>query len=440
MPKGLPLACRLGQVLQNVLHFEVATGDPHPFETQEKRPSTTLLVLGQCADPLDHGVLQKLLLIYSIPRACYTKISTLFTHRFAKQLFLRESNLMNKKITIRDVAQAAGVSISTVHRALNDKPGVSEVTREHIRRIADDLGYRPNKMASGLKRRTQRVAVLLPDEVGRNRFYYPPLWQGVRDYLKNSEDPNVECTEFSFPNEIDPSHSRGVEEVRALLAEDKLDGLLTVGHMEAMTMQEWQHARDAGVAVVQVGFRNPKIAPLCSVQPDYEVIGRTMAELIFSHIPSFGSVVLCAGNPKWEQHARIVQGFEDYMQENGAQNRIYLDNSCYTGSEAQRNILNLLEKPDVAACCSVLSQGSVMLVQGLQQCGKAGKVFAVGSDVFEENLDALRNRILDNIVQKNLTLKGILASKHWWNISCRARLRNSAPFTWALKWCSAATL
>ena len=115
---------------------------------------------------------------------------------------------MNKKITIRDVAQAAGVSISTVHQALNDKPGVSEVTREHIRRIADDLGYRPNKMASGLKRRTQRVAVLLPDEVGRNRFYYPPLWQGVRDYLKNSEDLNVECTEFSFPNEIDPFHSR----------------------------------------------------------------------------------------------------------------------------------------------------------------------------------------------------------------------------------------
>lgn len=318
---------------------------------------------------------------------------------------------MNKKITIRDVAQAAGVSISTVHQALNDKTGVSEVTREHIRRIADDLGYRPNKMASGLKRRTQHVAVLLPDEVGRNRFYYPPLWQGVRDYLKNSEDLNVECTEFSFPNEIDPSHSRGVEEVRALLAEDKLDGLLTVGHMEAMTMQEWQHARDAGVAVVQVGFRNPKIAPLCSVQPDYEVIGRTMAELIFSHIPSFGSVVLCAGNPKWEQHARIVQGFEDYMQENGAQNRIYLDNSCCIGSEAQRNILKLLEKPDVAACCSVLSQGSVMLVQGLQQCGKAGKVFAVGSDVFEENLDALRSRILDNIVQKNPYAQGYLGIK-----------------------------
>ena len=175
---------------------------------------------------------------------------------------------MNKKTTIRDVAQAAGVSISTVHQALNDKPGAIEATREHIRRIADDLGYRPNKMASGLKRRTQHVAVLLPGEEGRNRFYYPPLWQGVRDYLKNAEDLNVGCREFSFPNEADPSSSSAVAQVRELLAEDKLDGLLTVGHLEALSRQEWQHVRDSGAAVVQVGFSNPQAEPLCSVQPD----------------------------------------------------------------------------------------------------------------------------------------------------------------------------
>ena len=56
----LPLACRLGQVLQNALHFEVATGATRtPLETQEKRPSTALLVLGQCADPLAHGLDQR---------------------------------------------------------------------------------------------------------------------------------------------------------------------------------------------------------------------------------------------------------------------------------------------------------------------------------------------------------------------------------------------
>ena len=74
-------------------------------------------------------------------------------------------------------------------------------------------------------------------------------------------------------------------------------------------------------------------------------------------------------------------------------------------------ILHLLEKPDVAACCSVLSQSSVMLAQALQQCGKAGRIFAVGSDVFAENMTALQDKVLNNLVQKNPYAQGYLGIK-----------------------------
>lgn len=316
---------------------------------------------------------------------------------------------MSKRITIRDVAQAAGVSISTVHQALNDKPGVSQATREQIRRLSEELGYQPNPMASGLKRRTQHVAVLLPDTSGKNRYYYPPLWQGVRDYLEQVSDWNVECLEFSFPNEVNLASSSAVEAVRTLLREDKLDGLLTVGYLSGLSREDTLRLNKTGAAaMVQIGFENPDLEPLCCVQPDYEVIGRTMAELVFTHIPSFGSVVMCGGNPQWEQHARIVRGFEDYMQENDAHNRVYMDHSWSMSADAQQNILSLLEKPDVAACCSVLSQGSVMLSQGLRQCGKAGQVFAVGSDIFEENLSSLQEGVLNNLVEKNPYAQGYL--------------------------------
>ncbi|UCC63525.1 MAG: LacI family DNA-binding transcriptional regulator [Anaerolineae bacterium] len=43
--------------------------------------------------------------------------------------------------TIREVAQKAGVSIGTVSRALNHKPGVSNKTRQHIFTVAQELGY-----------------------------------------------------------------------------------------------------------------------------------------------------------------------------------------------------------------------------------------------------------------------------------------------------------
>jgi DNA-binding LacI/PurR family transcriptional regulator len=59
----------------------------------------------------------------------------------------------SRHVGIRDVARAAGVSITTVSHALNDKPGVSDATRRNVRAVAEELGYRPDprgrQLASG---------------------------------------------------------------------------------------------------------------------------------------------------------------------------------------------------------------------------------------------------------------------------------------------------
>jgi LacI family transcriptional regulator len=63
-------------------------------------------------------------------------------------------------VGIRSVAEAAGVSVTTVSHALNDAPGarVGPETRERIRAVAAELGYTPNTLAQGL--RTQRSYTL----------------------------------------------------------------------------------------------------------------------------------------------------------------------------------------------------------------------------------------------------------------------------------------
>ncbi|MFI9381956.1 LacI family DNA-binding transcriptional regulator [Kutzneria sp. NPDC052558] len=66
-------------------------------------------------------------------------------------------------MTIYQVAETAGVSISTVSLALNHPDRVSERTRERIIRVAGELGYRPGATPSArAKRRTGRIAVVAP--------------------------------------------------------------------------------------------------------------------------------------------------------------------------------------------------------------------------------------------------------------------------------------
>lgn len=65
------------------------------------------------------------------------------------------------RVTIRDVATRAGVSINTVSRVLNDRPDVNPATRERVLGAIAELGYRPNSLARSLIRRSSHTIGLV---------------------------------------------------------------------------------------------------------------------------------------------------------------------------------------------------------------------------------------------------------------------------------------
>ena len=68
-------------------------------------------------------------------------------------------------VTLRDVAAASGVSLSTASRALDDRNASSSrsATAQHVRRVAEELGYRRNTFAASLRRgETRTLGVLVP--------------------------------------------------------------------------------------------------------------------------------------------------------------------------------------------------------------------------------------------------------------------------------------
>src|SRR5437667_12161930 len=71
---------------------------------------------------------------------------------------------MTDRLTISDVARAAGVSKQTVSRVLNDKGELSPNTRARVLQVIRELGYRPNVAArSLLTGRTFTLGLVIPD-------------------------------------------------------------------------------------------------------------------------------------------------------------------------------------------------------------------------------------------------------------------------------------
>src|SRR4051812_916196 len=92
------------------------------------------------------------------------------------------------RITIKDVAKKANVSQATVSLVLNDAPGVSQLTREHVLHVMKEMNYTPDALARSFSlRRTRAVALVLPSAVDSlTDPYFMRLLQGtleaVRDY------------------------------------------------------------------------------------------------------------------------------------------------------------------------------------------------------------------------------------------------------------------
>ena len=315
--------------------------------------------------------------------------------------------LLNKRVTIKDIAMRADVSIGTVHCSLTGKPGVGEETRQKVMAIAKEMGYRPNSMAASLKRKTVRIVAALPGPDNDNRFYFTYVWEGVRDCLAAMHEYNIEVRELPFYNDAEGLQ----EELGRIAGEDGIDGLLTLGYADRGCKTALRRIHKRGIPMVLVGSDVPQSGRLCCVQPNYDIIGRTMAELISWQAPA-GDILLCAGNLLTPSHFQIVLGFEAYLKEKGLSRRLVRVHDDGRLDDVYGAVMDGLRRNgDVSVCCCVNARGSVMLGRALEDSGRAGSIPAIGCDVFEENLDFLERGTFCNLIHKDPYSQAYMATK-----------------------------
>lgn len=91
---------------------------------------------------------------------------------------------MRKIVTIKQVAEYAGVSVATVSRTLNDSGYVGKESRRKVEEAIKVLGYYPNEVARSLYQKSSKmIGLLLPDI---SNPYFPLLAKGVEDYAQQN--------------------------------------------------------------------------------------------------------------------------------------------------------------------------------------------------------------------------------------------------------------
>lgn len=110
-------------------------------------------------------------------------------------------------IGIKDVAKRAGVSVSTVSNALNNKKNVGEETRERILRICEELNYHPNLAGKGVK--SGKPNTILFNFSDFDRSFYLKIINGISDYVNDNDFDLIICTDKSCEKYMNNSLTSG---------------------------------------------------------------------------------------------------------------------------------------------------------------------------------------------------------------------------------------
>src|SRR4029077_18249994 len=158
-------------------------------------------------------------------------------------------------VTIRDVARAANVSISTVSHVLSGKRPTSGQTRSRVRDVIERLGYRPNRVAHSLVwRRPFALGLIIPDITNP---YFPAFALGAEDRVRNRG-----YTLVLGNSEYDAAREEAYLE---LVRSQQLAGAIyCLGDEMSPILPELQQAVEDGLAVVLVHSPMASVPTVCA--------------------------------------------------------------------------------------------------------------------------------------------------------------------------------
>jgi len=264
----------------------------------------------------------------------------------------------NKKVSRRDVAQAAGVSVTAVTHALNATPGMrmSDDTREKIKRVATEMGYRPSFVGRALvSGKNYTVGMLQPSSNALFNSFYQEITRSLINTM-NADDYNMllqfRSDDFKYMRVIEQGRVDGMIILQSDTDTKHIDKIISSGIPAIVLNTAYDTSDKQNVSCVHSdyeGFSN-------SIINEFKKTGCRKILSIIDHTNSYGNaqvyneimkhtyelslkdIYITSVKPNWsnfrEQIRSILSSdnkWDGFLINSYQQARVFLDEASKTG-------------------------------------------------------------------------------------------------------------
>ncbi|SPH18228.1 HTH-type transcriptional regulator DegA [Defluviimonas aquaemixtae] len=301
-----------------------------------------------------------------------------------------------QKPTVNDIARVAGVSLATVDRVLNARPGVRSVTIERVNRAIAELGYVRDTAAANLaRRRLYRLVFILPETA--NEF----VLALERDIASQAETLLHQRTTLEKRSVL-PFDPQAIVAALDALDPETIDGVAVFGPETPSVRDGVKRARARGIAVVALVSDLPSSDRDHFVGIDNMAAGRTAARLMGRFVRRAGRILVITGSRLARDHLERRTGFDALMSSEYPDLKVVASIEGRDDPELIRRML-----PDVFAAYPDLvgiyssAAGNPGLVQFLEETGPYPDLVVIAHELTPGSRAALTSGTFDAIISQD---------------------------------------
>ncbi|WP_125116642.1 LacI family DNA-binding transcriptional regulator [Agathobaculum sp. Marseille-P7918] len=305
-------------------------------------------------------------------------------------------------VTLAEIAALAGVSRGTVDRALNNRGRVDPKVAARVRRIAVEMGYRPNRAGRMLALAKHPIKIGVIVQSVETMFMHMVYEETSRACARlKSEGADV----LLRPIE-------GVDAARQLEAIDELvaEGMngLAITPAEDEAVRARLRALSEDMPIVTFNTDLPECGRICYIGSDNYACGRACAGLMDLLLAGDGEVLVVAGQENNLSHRQRVEGFCDEAAAHFPGLQLLPPETCGDDQKLAHDIIcrAVAEHPDLRGVY-VSVNGQIGACDALRELGLQGKVHLICHDLSEINAANIRAGLIDFLIDQDARLQGV---------------------------------
>lgn len=302
----------------------------------------------------------------------------------------------NQIVGIKDVAKAANVALATVDRVIHGRTGVSKKTKDKVLKVIEELGYKPNIMASNLSKGKRFVlGVLLPYASAKSSYWELPM-KGIIKAQKELEQYKIKIETYLYNQD----ESLEVRKQILKVINSNIDGLVLTPKFADEIEILLQDCKEKNRPYVFIDSNIKEKDSLCSIQQPLYESGQLAAQL-FNYCFNKGEILILHFKDEMDTEAirnLKVKGVDDYLIEKRSP---VSTKKVVITDFSEENVKTTLDKtfkenPNIKGV--FIPNSKIRYAANYLEKNQERKIHLIGYDFLTENIEFLDKEIIDFLI------------------------------------------